>query len=322
MNRAFAFMLSLVVCVSAGAAQKAGDATKKLTVYAPGVMSGGGLSLLPRPEEMTDADAFPLYEKGIQSLPKGLDGGKVRAWRQTPLQELPREEVGAVLRQSDATLQLLEQAGRCRRCDWPVSFEGHPPVDLNSCRNLIFLVALKARSQLARGDYLSCVRTLETGLALAKHLNAGPSALHALVGAAAGAVIWGEIELYMQQPGAPSLETALRAIPKPLFDEEPSDLYGTDEASRSRAQLILRRANRHLIVLQYLETLRSYTAGTRQWPRILEELKTDLPNDPVTGKPFSYTRLSDTQAILEGPLPPGGDAKDNVRYELTLVRKP
>jgi hypothetical protein len=322
MNRVFVSVLSLVVCASAGGAQKPGDATKKLTMSPPCVVeSVGGVLLLPQPQQMSDGDAFPLYQKAIQSLPKGLDWGKIKGWRQMPVKELPREEIGAVLRQSDAILQLLEQAGKCRRCDWAFNPGGEPAVDLNGCRNLAFLVALKVRSELGR-DYSSCARALGSGLALAKHLGAGPALIHLLVGVGVSAVIYDEIELYMQQQRAPSLEAALRGIPKPLFDEEHSDLYGTDEASRSRAQLVLRRANRHLITLQYLETLRSYTATARQWPQTLDDLKTSLPNDPVSGKPFSYKRLSDTQAVLEGPVPKGGDVKDNVRYELNLVKKP
>jgi hypothetical protein len=321
-NQVFVFVLSLVICASADAAQKPESETKKLTVYAAGQVPGAaGLSLLPQPQEMTDGDAFPLYQKAIQSLPKELDWTRIRAWRGMPLKELPQEEIGLLLRQSDAAFQLLEQAGKCRQCEWLLSSGGDSPLDLTACRNSVFLLALQARSQLARGDYESCTRTLGSGLALAKHLSTAPTVIHLLVGVGASAILYGEIEQYMQQPGAPSLEAALRAIPKPLFDEKHSDLYGTDEASRSRAQLILRRGNRHLVVLQYLETLRSYAAGARRWPRTLEDLKTDLPNDPVSEKPFSYRRVSDTQAILEGPLPEGGGAKDNVRYELTLVKK-
>jgi hypothetical protein len=322
MNQVFVLVLSLVVYASADAAQKPADGTKKLTVYAAGQVPGAAeLSLLPQPQEMTDADAFPLYQKAVQSLPKGLDWAKIKAWRQTPLKELPQEEIGLLLRRSDAAFRLLEQAGKCRQCEWLLNSGGDSPLDLTACRNSVFLLALQARSQLARGDYGSCTRTLGSGLALAKHLGTAPTVVHLLVGVGVSAVIYDEIEQYLQQPGAPSLEAALRGIPKPLFDEEHSDLYGTDEASRSRAQLVLRRGNRQVVVLQYLETLRIYATKAGRWPQTLEDLKTDLPNDPVAGKPFSYKRLSDTQAILEGPLPKGGGAKDNVRYELNLAKK-
>jgi hypothetical protein len=323
MNRVFALVLSLVVCVSADAAQETGDGMKKLTVYPAGQgPSTAGLPLLPPPQELIDGDAFPLYQKAVQSLPKGVDWREVRDWRQTPQKELPQEEIASLLRQSDASLQLLEQAGKCRRCEWLIGSEGDSSIDLNGCRNLTFVVALKARSQGARGDYVSCTRTLGAGLALAKHLGTGPSAVHLLVGVAVAAVVYGEMETWIQQPGAPSLEAGLRAVPKPLFDEKHSDLFGMDEAGRSRIQLLVRRAHRQVIALQYVETLRAYATKTGQWPQTLEDLKAELPNDPMAGKPFSYQRLSDTQAAFEGPVPEGGDAKDHVRYELNLVKKP
>ena len=321
MNRVSALVISIVVCVSVGAGtQKPEDGTKKLTVHpAPQATGAKELLLLPKPEELTDADAFPLYVKAIESMPKELDWDKIRAWRQLPVSQLPKEEVAFALRQLDASLPLLEQAGRCKRCDWPL-FDDESPFNFTACRHLAFLLALKARSDLSRGDSASCVRALGTGLAVAKHLGSGPSAIHLLVGVAIGAVVYGEVEQYVQQPGAPSLEVAIRAIPKPLFDEKHSDLFGVDADSRAKAQLVVRRANRHLIALQYIETLRLNATKTGKWPQTLDELKTSLPNDPVAGKPFSYKRLSDAQATLEGPLAPDGDAKDRIGYELTLAK--
>ncbi len=312
----------IVFAVVGTAADKREDGTKKLTLRRAGQTAGATeLGLLPKPEEMTDGDAFALYTKALESLSKDLDWQKVRAWRQMPMEGLPPDEVAAVLRPFDASLPLLEQAGRCKRCDWPLTFEDDPPIDLQACRNVVFLVALRARSELARGDHASCARTLGTGLALARHLSAGPSVIHLLVGAGVSALAYGEIELYIQQPGAPSLEAALRAVPKPMFDEEHSELYGMDEASRNKVRLILRRANRHVIALQYVETLRSYATKAGEWPATLSDLKAPLPDDPVAGKPFSYQRLSETQAVLEGPVPAGGDAvKDGVRYELTMAK--
>jgi hypothetical protein len=149
----------------------------------------------------------------------------------------------------------------------------------------------------------------------------GSTTIDLLVGVAVGALMFGEIEQYVQQAEAPSLEAAIRAIPMPLFDENHSDLYGTDEESRNKVRLLVRRANRHLAVLLHIEALRLGAVATSTWPQSLDELKVDLPNDPVTGKPFVYKRLSETQAILEGPLPQGGDAKkDAIRYELNLVK--
>ncbi len=321
-NQAFALVMSVVVCAFVGAAaQEQVDGTKMLTVYpVPQTAGAAELQLLPKAQELTDADAFPFYVKAVKLLPKDMDWQKIKAWRQMPVSQLSQEEVGPVLRQFGTSLPLFEQAGKCKRCDWPLSFEGDPPIDLTACRNMVFLLALRARVELARGDCASCVGTLRTGLALAKHLAEGPSAIHLLVGVAVGAIVYGGIEQYVQQPGALSLEAAIQAIPRPLFDEKHSDLYGMDAGSRSKAQLVVGRANRHVIALQYIETLRLYATRAGKWPQTLDELKASLPDDPVAGKPFMYKRLSETQVLLEGLLPKGGGTRDVVRYELTMVK--
>jgi hypothetical protein len=314
-------LLLTVWGLACSAGERREPEAKKFTLHAPRAAGAGGeLMLLPSAEQTIDGDAFVLYEKAVKSLPKDLDWEKIQDWRKVPLDQLPLSEIDLVLRPFDASLPLLEQAARCRKCDWPVSYESDSSVNLQAFRNLAFLFALKARSQLARGDCEACVRTLGTGLALAKHLNGGPTAIHLLVGVAIGAVIFGEIEQYVQQPGAPSLEAAIRAIPTPLFDENHSDLYGADEDSRNRARLVLRRGNRHLLALEYIETVRAYAGKSGRWPETLGDLKASLPDDPVAGKPFAYKRLTETRATLEGPLPEGGGAKDEIRYELDLVK--
>jgi hypothetical protein len=298
------------------------DGTTRLVLHpVPRSMSGGEFRLLPDPKEMTDDDAFPLYVKAVESLPKDLDWAKIKSWRQLPLKDLPQEEVGAVLRSFDAILPLLEQAGRCKRCNWVISSAGNSAIDLQSLRNVAFLIALKARSQLARGDYASCVQTLGTAFSLARHFSEGPTLVYTLVGAAIVGVTCAEMELYVQQADAPSLEASLLAIPQPFVDEEPSDLYGMAEADRIRPRQILRRANRHLIAVQYIEVLRGHVTTAGQWPETLDPLRSVLPNDPVTDKPFEYQRITKTQAILAGPMPEGGSAKDIIRYELNLQPK-
>lgn len=278
------------------------------------------LRLLPGPKETTDGDAFVLYEKAIGSLPQDLDWGPITGWRQTAVKDLPLEEVAAVLKPFEASLVLLEQAGKCSRCEWPLIVEDEVPANLRMCRNMAFLLSLKARYHLGRGDHESCVRTLGTGFALARHLSAGPNVQHLLIGAAVSALACGQVELYVQQPGVPGLEVALRTIPRPLFDEKHSEIYGQDPNSQDEIRLLLRRANRHVIVLQYIETLRSYATKTGRWPATFDELKAGLPADPVTGKPFTYRRPAETQAVLEGPVPEGGKAKDGIQYELSIVR--
>ncbi len=309
-------------CCWAASGGPAPEGTKKLVLHPLSPKgSGGEFRFLPGPQEMTEGDAFPLYVKAVESLPKDLDWAKIKGWRELPLKDLPQGEVAVVLRSHEMIVPLLEQAGRCKRCNWVINSAGNSAIDLQSLRNLAFLTLLKARSQLACGDYASCVRTLGTAFSLARHLTEGPTLVYTLVGAAIVGVTCGEMELYVQQGNSPSLGEALRAVPQPFIDEEPSELYGMKEADRVRPRQVLRRANRHLIAMQYIEALRGYAGKAGQWPETLDEIKPALPSDPVTDKPFEYRRITKTQAILAGLMPEGGSAKDIIRYELNLQPK-
>jgi len=280
----------------------------------------GEMRLLPGPEEATEGDAFVLYEKAIGSLPKNPDWGPITGWRLTAVNDLPLGEVATALRPFEPSLVWLERAGKCRRCEWPLIIEDEVPPNLRACRNMAFLLSLKARYHMGRGDYPSCVRTLGTGFALARHLSAGPNVLHLLIGSAVSALLCRDVEMYVQPRGAPSVEAALRAIPTPLFDERHSEIYGQAPKDQDQIRLLLGRANRHIIALQYVETLRSYATKTGRWPETLDDLKAGLSADPVTGKPFTYRRPTETQAVLEGFVPEGGNAKDGIQYELSIVR--
>jgi hypothetical protein len=294
---------------------------KKLVIHvAAQSKTPGELRLLLGAQEAIEGDAFALYEKAIGSLPKDPDWGKITGWRQTAVKDLPLEEAAAVLRPFEASLALLEQAGKYRQCEWPVIVEDEVPANLRACRNMALLLSLQARYHLGRGDCESCVRTLGTGFALARHLSAGPNVLHLLIGAAVSSVACGQVEVYVQQPGAPSVEAALRTIPRPLFDEKHSEIYGQDPKSQDEIRLLLRRANRHIIALQYIEALRAHVTKAGRWPETLDELKVVLPADPVTGGPLAYRRATETQAILAGPVPEGGSARDGIQYELSIVK--
>jgi len=305
--------------VTAGPAE---DATKRLTLYPPGRSAPEReLRLLPTDQETTDGDAFLLYEKAMVALPKEIDWERIIGWRHVPLKELPLEEAASVLQPFEASLRLVEQAGRCRRCDWPLIVEDKVPAPLQACRNFALALGLRAHYELARGNCDSCAGALGTNLALAKHLSTGPNVQHLLIGSAVTALACGELEFYVQQPGAPSLETALRKVPTPLFDETHSEIYGWDPNSQARIRLILKRATRHIAVLQTIESLRLWAAKAGEWPETLDTLQTSLPEDPVTGKAFDYRRVTKIQALLEGPLPEGDDPKHALRYELSLQTK-
>jgi hypothetical protein len=280
--------------------------------------SGEKYQLLPKLEELTDTDAAPLYEKAIQSLPGDLKMDEIEQWLKTPPDKLPLKKVQSVLQQLEPSLELLEQAARCKRCEWPYLYDDELSQNLREHRKLIFFLALRMRFQIAQSRYDDAVRTAQSGFAMAKHMGNDPALIRGLVGIGIAAHICRQLEQFVQRPDAPNLYQALLDLPQSLVDltkqvewEEP-DIKG-------KVYLLMNRLSRHIAVLQCVEAIRLYASShDSKFPETLSDV-TDIkiPVDPVTKKPFSYKRAG-SEAILELETIQGSDGRDTVRYELKL----
>jgi hypothetical protein len=81
------------------------------------------------------------------------------------------------------------------------------------------LVAVRARLQIADGDFNGAVHTLQTGLSLAKHLGELPRYYEGQAGSQIAHVMLRQVEDFAQQPKAPNLYWALTDLPRPLIDQ-------------------------------------------------------------------------------------------------------
>jgi hypothetical protein len=324
MKRSFAWIVVVLFAAVLTAAQPQEEKarTVELTLYpAKSPEPKQKYQLLPKAQEQTDADAVPLYEKAVQSLPKDFQEEQIRQWIKAPLSKLPREQVQSTLQQLGPTLQLLEQAAKCRQCNWPSFKPGTLPENLSEYRKLAYILALQARLQIAQGQYGPASGTMQTGFAVAKHIGGGPTVVQGLVGIAIGALMCRQIEEFIQVSGAPNLFWSLRALPKPFIDlTKQMELEMPDVKNRIR--LLMNRLDRHVAALQCIEALRLYAAGHNgKFPSALAEIaKVPVPGDPVTQKPFVYTRTG-SKAILEAPAPEGATDKEAMRYELKLMEQ-
>ncbi|MHC4462369.1 MAG: hypothetical protein ACYS6W_16845 [Planctomycetota bacterium] len=275
--------------------------------------------LLPKAKEHSDSDALPLYKRAVQSLPKDSQTDqKIRQWVKTPLNKLPRQQVQSTLQQFKPTLQLVEQAAKCKQCNWPPFDPEPPPQNLSEYRKLAYLLFLQTRLQSAQGQYDQAVRTIQTGLAMARHIGQGPTLVQRLVSIAIAELMCGQVEQFVQGPDAPNLYWALQGLPKPFIDlTEQTVLQSPD--IRERTHLLMNRLDRHVAILQCIEALRLYAAVRKgKFPGALTEItKIHIPNDPVTKTRFVYSRAG-SKAVLEGPAPKGAKPKDAMRYQLTL----
>jgi len=276
--------------------------------------------LLPKAEELTDADAVPLYEKAIQSLPGNLQTEQTSQWLKSPLDKLPRRQVQSTLQQFKPTLQLLEQAAKCKQCDWSYEYVDDETQSQNrrGYRTIVFLLALQVRFQIAQGQYDETLGTVQAGFAMAKHLGEGPTLVHGLIGVGVGVFICRQLEQFVQRPDAPNLYWALRDLPQPFIDlTQQSKLEDLDV--RETAHLLMNRLDRHVAALQCVEAIRLYaSAHDGKFPKELSSItEVPVPNDPVRQKPFVYRRTG-YNAVLEAPAPKGATDKDAMRYELNL----
>jgi len=319
---------SILVAASAGAAE--------LAVYpANAPEPTDKFLLLPKAEDRIDGDAVELYSKAAKSLPVSLNDKEIAQWTKVPLDDLPLKRVESTLKQAKPALQLLAEAAKCKGGKWPAATPGKP---FMGRQYLTFaqLLALQARYQIAKGRHEQAVGTMQRGLSMTRHLAAGPTLIHGMVGLAAGEVVLNQAELLLQQQQAPNLYYALQALSRPLvdltsqFEKEMANLKQYNWATRQafkkrlkpghdRARLVARKLDRHVAALQVIEALRLYAAAHEgKLPNRLSDFTTfDIPDDPVTETPFVYSG-SDKHAVLEAPAPKGGREKDAMRYEISV----
>jgi tetratricopeptide (TPR) repeat protein len=300
--------------------------------------------LVPSSDELTDADAAPLYDKAIQSLPPDpLVQKRMREWRGMPVDQLPRQEVLSALQKFDLALKLVEQAARCRQCKWPEMVPG-PVTDahmqeLRKYRDLAFALDVQARLQIDQGQYDDAIGTLQTSLGMARHLGEGPTLVQGMTGISAAALSLRRVEEMVQRRDAPNLYWALQDVPQPPVDltktmaSEITNLKNYNLLVRRQLEKILQPAHdrirlqmgalcRQIAMLQCIEAMRLY-AGTHNgtFPNELSDVtEVPIPLDPIDRKPFVYYRTG-SKVALEADAPKGAEARFALRYLLNLEKQ-
>ena len=141
---------------------------------------------------------------------------------QTPLNDLPRKNLAWL--EGSTMLRQVERASRREYVDWGMAErlrrEGFNLLlpDVQSLRQIGTLLAVRTRLEIAEGRYDKAVYTLQTGLALARHVGEGVTLIQDLVGMAIAKLMIAQLEEMIQQPDAPNLYWALTELPRPFFD--------------------------------------------------------------------------------------------------------
>jgi tetratricopeptide (TPR) repeat protein len=296
--------------------------------------------LLPTTDEQTDADAVPLYQKAIQSLPQDYQPKQFSDWRSLPPDQLPVEQVESALNKLKPTLDLLTQATKSKQCNWPFikpeQAQQQLMDDLSKYRQFAFILDVQTKLQIAQGRYDQARETLKTSLTMAKHLGDAPTLIQGMVGISIAALNQSRIEQWIQSD-APNLFWALADLPQPLVNITKAIKIETDnlknynilirgqfekqlKPAHDKVRKQMNHVDRKVAALQCIEALRLF-AGSHdgKFPQMLSDVtEVKIPVDPVTKKSFSY-KSTGSEAVLELlEATEGSEDRDAVRYELKL----
>jgi hypothetical protein len=139
-----------------------------------------------------------------------------------PLNKLERKDLNWVL---DAKqLKELDLGARQEYCAWEflqrVRREGFHLLlpEVQAFRQLAACIALRARLQLADGQFGECLYSLQSTFSLGHDVADAPLAINALVGIALANIAMDQVRELIEQPGSPNLYWALATIPRPFVD--------------------------------------------------------------------------------------------------------
>jgi hypothetical protein len=188
--------------------------------------------LLPDYLDLTPGDAVPMYLKATtreatNQQARDVFFKEVQGWLATPPAKLPVEAVKKALAPFDGVLHQVSIAARRTECRWdpPVREEPNPYAvilpELQEFRYLGRLLAVRVHLALAEHKYDAALRDLQTGYAMARQVGRMPFLVSSLVASAVVMQMNGELEAWVQMPGAPNLYWAIANLPQPIVDFRP-----------------------------------------------------------------------------------------------------
>lgn len=182
--------------------------------------------LFPLEAERKPGDAAPIYlrfahERSDQTKRDLAD--KLEKWSDVSLEQLPVAEIKKYLQGYGYILGQLELGARRQSCHWNYTFDvdnifGILLPDAQEMRQWARLLSVKARAEIAEGNYPAALHTLETGFAFSRHIAEGPFLINALVGLACCNMMVDRLLELVDRADAPNLYWPLTALPRPLID--------------------------------------------------------------------------------------------------------
>ena len=181
--------------------------------------------LLPGAWELKRGNAVVLYLRQVHAQgdvwKKLLDESAVSL--SLPIEEFPRLDMHVYVDKFSDLYEQLEFAAIRDRAEWEYPIGEVPFVymllpDAGAMRRYARFVALKARLEIVEGRFDEAMRTLQTGMAMARHEAEAPFLVNSLVAVKMSKLMLERVEELIARPGAPNLYWALTKLPRPFVD--------------------------------------------------------------------------------------------------------
>lgn len=223
-------LIAAIAVMLAGARQRPARAAEQAPVTklsvdpAPEPVPALQYRLLPPLLDRKPGNAALLYDTALLSISekdRAEHLEKARKLLEQPFDQFSRDEAERVVGRLRQALHDVEQAALREDCDWQLPLEEGPSLvlpRLSRFRDLGRVLALKARLQIARGQFREAAATLQKGYAMAHNIAEAPVLINHLVALAVGSLMNERIEELIEAPGAPNLYWALAGLPDPLVD--------------------------------------------------------------------------------------------------------
>ena len=178
--------------------------------------------LLPTAIDLTSGNAAVPYGKvtaeQMNFFKKYAHTDIIDEWQEMPLEKIRLESISLPA----SSILFLEQGAKCKYCDWQLPI-GQVPYytiqlpDAQQSRSYSRILAVKARIEIANGNFDDAVKTFQTNYALARNVAKGETLIHGLIGIAINGCMFPQITEFVQQPKAPNLYWAFTLLPHPLI---------------------------------------------------------------------------------------------------------
>jgi hypothetical protein len=238
MRRILSVLLVFVAVSFVQADARPGDPIRLVVSPAAAPKPSMKYRLMPDRRDLTPGNAATLYYRAMASfvensqLLKEIREQYWYDWLETPVKDLPMDQLREKLGQARRLLHEVELASRCKDCDWQIEDRsegiGLLLPEVQGFRYVAVVLAVRARYEIAQGKWDDAARTLQTGYAAGRHMGKGPTFIHVLIGGAIARWMDQQVEAWVQQPGAPNLYWALTDLPRPYLDLE----LAVDQESR------------------------------------------------------------------------------------------